>query len=194
MIKNKKLIVIIICLLCLGLIFFRLLSKNNLKVLVGNYLEKEDFQKVDDNNYYKQISETTEEEYFEAKDNGINSITSHFYFDTENFILTKVIMEYDDDISYTYTGVYNYGTKEIDYVYDIDSGKAIVTLKGIYDKENNIFTCDTEYLNNIVLEEDDNKEILCKKVNLENESFFYEMIDIIDNPNLINKIEKEIAK
>ncbi len=183
---NKKKWLIIAGIIIIVFIILNLMTNKTTEEKVQSYIENIGFQKLEDSElYYKQISDTSIKEYFEIIKQEQEATLNILYFNTKQFQLLKVLMEYSNSISTSFDATYDYKTEQITYTYEITKGDTLVMLEGNYLPDTKEFNCDVTYYENIKLYQNNNETVLCDKVKYDAENFAEETRTLITNPTLL---------
>ena len=188
--KKRKIIIIII--VAFILIIFRIVTNKSNNEKVETYIKKIGFKKQKDSDlYYKQISDINLDQFFKLVEGDTYADTSYLYFDLNNYHLIKVNMQYSNEVTSTLTATYNYKKDKLTYIYEVTGGDVSAMFEGEYMVEKKAFICEESYYNNIDVYEDNNKEIICDKIELDIGEFYEELRHLITNPNLLNKMKEK---
>ena len=193
--KNKKIImIVIIIMLVILLIIIPIINKSShrTKSNFEDYIEKLGY--VSDGGssyYYKQISDTTLDEYFEKKENKEETYFETNYFNTLKYQFSKNKREYTNNIETTLNQIYDIKTDTMTYNYRlvIENSSFIFSGDYKYDEKGIKFTCNKDYAYNFKMDDDD--EETCENLKNEATKFYEEVLDMLtNNMRIINKVKK----
>ena len=195
--KKKKSIImgiIIIIILITLLIIIPIINKssNRTKLSFEDYIEKLGY--VSDGGssyYYKQISDTTLDEYFDKKKSQEETDFETNYFNTLKYQFSKNKREYTKNIETTLNQIYDIKTDTMTYNYRlvIENSSFIFSGDYKYDEKEIKFTCSKDYAYNFKMDDED--EETCEYLKNEATKFYEEVLDMLaNNMRMINKIKK----
>ena len=161
---NKKKILII-----LGILIFlgglKLLMYQSTSDKVATYIQNKGFTKYSSDDsflYIKQISSLNLDQYLEKVEKGEESKYEAFYFNMNNYQVTKDKMSYEDEIDSEFSATYDYKIKKLSYRYKVVIGNANAIFDGEYDREKEQFTCDNIYSYHFDIE--GKEDVFCDKI------------------------------
>lgn len=158
-------------------------KKNNQDILI-KYIEKIGFEQEKDSSlYFKNNSKITKEEFDKLVDEGIDATYEGFYFNTSSYKLTSDKLEYADEVYTEFNPTYDYTNNTLDYDYRVTIGDTWIFIEGIYDEDNDSFTCNDTYYNGIDI--DSSIEAICDKVKYDVEEFRYDALTLITRYDIL---------
>lgn len=187
--SKKKIIVIGILIGLLLLIsLINLFDDDNISDKLDSYFSSSGYTHSDGSNlYYKRVSELSLDKYNEKVNNKEDASYERYCFNSENFTLTKTDYNYEDEVLVDFTPIYSYKNNSFTYNYRIVIGNTGIMYKGYYYKKTDDFSCEKVYYNG-----DDklDEDIICDKIKYDMETFYYEMLQVINNPTLVDLMRK----
>ena len=147
--KDKKLIItIILTILILTILVILNINANNIEPKLESYLKKENFKLTEGTRtYYKKLSKIDRDTYLNNIDQKINSNTEYLYFNIDDYSLTNTYMEYENDITRYFTGLYNYQESKLTFIYEVTHSDVYVTVNGSYDTLSKKYKCNIDSFN-----------------------------------------------
>lgn len=140
--------------------------------------------------YYKQISDTTREQYKKDKANNISSSYDYLYLDIYNNKLFEEINEYNDNYETSLNINYKFSTRKTDFIYRINYNNSTNTIfKGEYDEVNDDYYCEKEFSHNVDLSDDEDD--FCENASYYVESFKKLKSIIFRNDKMVKYLERE---
>lgn len=188
---NSKVIKIIIgVLVFLGIIsLFNLIFEKNTSEKLGLLVESHDFiQEENSYVYARHVSTITLDEYMTKSEQGLDATFEATYVNTKSFKVIKNKYVTEDEIKTTFIPTYNLKTNKLTYTYRIVAKDSNVIFEGSYNIDKDKFTCDNSYLNNFDV--DEAKNIICDKIKYEIDDFYIELLELLDDPILLEEIKK----
>lgn len=184
--KNKKIILIFIVLICLivlflgfNILFKESLLKNRIKsiLIINEYVEEES------NIFTKNFSNITDDELFNNMDSLKTSFYDKFTFNLNTFKLTQNKVSIYDDIIVDLIIVYEYKTSNLVFTERINYNNGNAIIKG---SNNGEFICKLEYqfgFNNLSEQE------ICENILSNINIFELERINLLKSPSLLKKLK-----
>ena len=183
--KDKKNIIFIIIGLVVLLIIVVILifSGSNFENKLGNYLENIGYQKDIGTLYEK-----GENLFLNCKNSTDDCSQSVYYFDVSSYELIQNKYLRKDNVGFLFTPSYSYKTLKYLYKYRMDYQNGVLIFNGEYDINTKEYSCNLEYSYGIDI--DNYKNSVCKDFKTDLDSFYYEMMNLITNTSMLNKMKK----
>jgi hypothetical protein len=187
--KKKKIILFIILILILSYLGYIILTKKSTSEKLTTYLINNKFQYNDDSTYFKQLSDTSLDEYYNLVNEKVNTTYEEIYFDINNFQLLKNRMDYYNGTSITFSPMYDYKYSKLEYVEEVSLNNSKAIFIGKYIDKTMKFTCELSNENNMSINKS-NQEILCNNIKDDVISFDYYARKLITDKTLLKEIRK----
>lgn len=187
--KVKKAIIVLIVLIVMVVGFKLIGNKKNTPEVLVKYIEKIGFEQEKDSSlYFKNNSNMTKDEFDMLVAEEKDASYEGFYFNVGSYKLTSDKLEYSDDVYTEFNPTYDYTNNTLDYDYRISIDDARVIIEGIYDKDNDDFTCEPTYY--IGIDIDDAIEAICDKVKYDVDDFRYDALTLITRYDILEGMQK----
>lgn len=187
--KVKKAIIVLIVLIVMVVGFKLIGNKKNTQDVLVKYIEKIGFEQEKDSSlYFKNNSTITKDEFDRIVAEKTNASYEGFYFNVSSYKLTSDKLEYSDGVYTEFNPTYDYTTNTLDYDYRISIGDTRMIIEGMYDKDNDNFTCDTTYYSGIDI--NDAIEAICDKVRYDVDDFRYDALTLITRYDILEGMQK----
>ena len=190
--KMKKIIKLLLAFVVI-ILAFNIITHKSTSEKVEKYITTKGFTHTNDSKlYYKQISKLNLAEYNKNVANNKEAVYENLCLDAKNYNLTMTRKEYLSNIETDFTPKYDYIKEVITYSYKIIIKDVSLIYEGEYVKDYDNFTCENIYSSGIDVS--DSNSTYCEKIKYDLENFYYTLIDIIDNPTLLEKMKAENTK
>ena len=184
--KRSILIVITLIVLSFALFFLNRAFDKNDKEYVESYLEDDGFVLSEDESYYQKVTtKNTMDDYFYEVSKNRSSEYEEFYFYMGTYNFTKLKMNYNDNITNTFTASNDLVNNVITYKYEVVIYSSSIIVGGTYKDDK--FKCEV-VLNNGITE--DSTDIYCSRAEYETLTFLQDSNDLKSNVKFSKIIKK----
>ncbi len=187
MIKNKKILFILLGIVFVFVFFFILFYKSDDDKL-ENYILGIGFKKSG-NLYEKKLSGVTMKQYYSLVSENVPVSSSYLYFDLNRYLLTEVNSHYTYELQYNFLGSYDFKDGSLSYRYEINDGVVSAMVKGEYLKESDSYSCDSVYLENASVGNSNIFSLICEQAQFRCRDFSYQAKTLITNPFILDKMK-----
>lgn len=183
---NKRMMIIaIVSIIIFLIIFYFVVYYRSPKDKIKDFFFNQGFV-LEDDNYFKTISSTDIDSYYEKVDNGEDAHCEEWYFNPQtNQMLGNILYHYSEYSSF-FTPNYDYKTGDLNYSMEMNITDSKVIFTGNYNKSLDSFTCNINNSDNLELS-DDNKETICQNIKDDVANFASDVTSIFSSDQEILK-------